>query len=140
MGTDQYISGRIFSMQPDPAFAETIPSGWYTDPQFLQQEKENIFWHTWQPVGHAAKVAEPGCWLAGEVTGEPCAAVRGSDGVLRAFSNVCRHRASILLEGNGCSKSLRCPYHGWTYSLEGALLVAPEFEGVANWNREQVRL
>ncbi len=120
--------------------ARTIPANWYVDPQFLVAEKEKIFWHTWQPVGHAAKVASPGSYLAAEILGEPCAAVRGNDGMLRAFSNVCRHRASTILDGDGCAKSLRCPYHGWTYSLEGALLVAPEFEGVENWNRSEVRL
>jgi|SRR5579884_1929211 len=127
-------------MHPALSRAATIPSAWYTDPAFLKRERERIFWRTWQPVGHAAKVSEPGCYLAAEVTGEPCAVVRGADGLLRAFSNVCRHRASIILEGDGCVKSLRCPYHAWTYSLDGALLVAPEFEGVENWDRSDVRL
>jgi choline monooxygenase len=120
--------------------AETIPSRWYTAPEFLQTEKERIFWRTWQPLGHASKVAQPGCYVAGDVTGEPCAVVRGSDGVLRAFSNVCRHRASTILEGSGCAKALRCPYHNWTYSLDGRLLAAPEFEGVENWSAAEVRL
>jgi choline monooxygenase len=127
-------------MLDELAFAETIPSRWYTDPDIYETEQERIFWHTWQPLAHAAKVAQAGCYAAGEIAGEPCAVVRGNDGVLRAFSNVCRHRASTILEGNGCAKSLRCPYHAWTYSLDGKLLVAPEFEGVGNWNRDEVRL
>lgn len=122
------------------ASAYTIPAAWYTDAKVLASEKEKIFWHTWQPVGHASKVAQPGSYLAVEIAGEPCAIVRGNDGVLRAFSNVCRHRASTILDSEGCAKSLRCPYHGWTYSLEGALLVAPEFEGVENWSRSDVHL
>ena len=120
--------------------AQTIPSNWYTDARLLELEKERVFGHTWQPVGHAANVAQPGCYLAAEILGEPCAVVRGNDGCLRAFSNVCRHRASTILEGEGCVKSLRCPYHAWTYSLDGKLLAAPEFEGVENWNRNDVRL
>jgi choline monooxygenase len=127
-------------MMRDLSSAHTIPSSWYTDAQVLLKEKEKIFWRTWQPVGHAAKVATPGSYLATEILGEPCAIVRGNDAILRAFSNVCRHRASTILEGSGCAKSLRCPYHGWTYSLDGALLVAPEFEGVENWQRSDVRL
>lgn len=127
-------------MMKDLSSARTIPSNWYTDAQFLAREKEKIFWRGWQPVGHAADVTAPGSYLAVEVLGEPCAIVRGNDGVLRAFSNVCRHRASTILDGNGCAKSLRCPYHGWTYSLDGALLVAPEFEGVEEWKRGDVRL
>jgi choline monooxygenase len=122
------------------ATAQTIPSAWYTEAQFLEAEKQRIFWHSWQPVGHASKVTEPGSYLAVEIAGEPCVVVRGKDGVLRALSNVCRHRASIIVEGHGCVKSLRCPYHAWTYSLDGKLLVAPEFEGVENWSRDEVRL
>jgi choline monooxygenase len=120
--------------------ARTIPAQWYTDPAALAAEKEKVFWRTWQPVGYAAAVGRPGEYLACEVAGEPIAVVRGADGVLRAFSNVCRHRASIILEGKGFAKSLRCPYHGWTYSLDGRLLVAPEFEGVEDWDLKQVSL
>ncbi len=127
-------------MHTDLAQAHTIPSAWYTDPATLHLEKDHIFWRTWQPVGYAGTVAKPGDYLACEVAGEPIAVVRGNDGVLRSFSNVCRHRASTILEGSGCAKSLRCPYHGWTYSLTGDLLVAPEFEGVEDWDRSQVRL
>ena len=122
------------------ASAFTIPSRWYTDPEFLTVEKEKIFWRTWQAVGHVSKVTQPGSYLAVDIAGEPCAIVRGNDGVLRAFSNVCRHRASTILDGEGCARSLRCPYHGWTYSLQGALLAAPEFEGVENWDRSDVHL
>jgi choline monooxygenase len=127
-------------MSTDLSRARTIPARWYTDPAVLEREKENIFWRTWQPVGYADKVARAGEYLACEVAGEPLAVVRGSDGVLRAFSNVCRHRASTILEGHGCAKSLRCPYHGWTYGLDGKLLVAPEFEGVEEWDLKQVAL
>jgi len=65
---------------------------------------------------------------------------RAKDGVLRAFSNVCRHRASIVAEGCGKAPSLRCPYHGWTYGLDGRLLASPEFEGVLEWDKSAVRL
>ena len=125
---------------PELAHARTIPSAWYTDAAGLQADKTKIFWQTWQPVCHAAKVSAPGSYAACEVLGEPLAIVRGNDGELRALSNVCRHRASTIVEGEGCAKSLRCPYHGWTYGLDGRLLVAPEFEGVEQWRLEDVRL
>ena len=127
-------------MSRDLASAETIPAAFYTDPRFLEMEKQRIFWRTWQPVAHAGKLRQAGSYAAFEILGEPCAVVRGADGVLRAFSNVCRHRASTILEGEGCTRALRCPYHGWTYSLKGELLAAPEFEGVENWDRNEVRL
>lgn len=131
---------RCPAMSEPLPYAQTIPSSWYTEPRFLVTEKERIFWRTWQAAGHATDVPKPGSYLATEITGEPCAIVRGADGLLRAFSNVCRHRASTILEGTGCAKSLRCPYHNWTYSLDGKLLAAPEFEGVENWDRSEVRL
>jgi len=127
-------------MDSDISTAQTIPARWYTDPERLALENRRIFWRTWQPVGYASKVSRPGDYLACEVGGEPIAVVRGNDGVLRAFSNVCRHRASLILRDAGCAKSLRCPYHGWTYALDGKLLVAPEFEGVRNWNLSEVSL
>lgn len=66
-------------MIPDVAWAETIPAHWYTDPKILDIEREQIFWHTWQPFAHAAKLSSPGCYAAGEIAGEPCAVVRGTD-------------------------------------------------------------
>lgn len=127
-------------MTPELERAETIPSRWYTNPEVLRAEKSAIFRRTWQPVGYAETVAHRGGYFACDVLGEPLAIVRGNDGILRAFSNVCRHRASTILEGQGCAKSLRCPYHGWTYALDGKLIVAPEFEGVQNWKLSDVCL
>src|SRR5437879_6314731 len=95
--------------------ATTIPARWYLDPQLLDLERETVFARTWQPVGWAAAVANPGTYLAAEIAGEPVVVARAKDGILRAFSNVCRHRASIIAEGQGNAASLRCPYHGWTY-------------------------
>jgi choline monooxygenase len=122
------------------ARAATIPSNWYLDPEMLDQEREKIFARTWQPVGFAKTVAEPGTYFACEITGEPVVVTRAKDGVLRAFSNVCRHRASIIAEGQGKAATLRCPYHNWTYALDGRLLACPEFEGVLDWETSSVVL
>lgn len=107
----------------------------------LQRERQEIFRHSWQPLCHAGKVARPGDVVAGEIAGEPVVITRGLDGVLRAFSNVCRHRASLIAEGE-CQdrRSLRCPYHNWVYGLDGQLLAAPEFEGVEDWSLAAVCL
>src|SRR5258708_2118602 len=124
----------------DLARAATIPARWYTDPAFLKLEQERIFARTWQPAGYISSVANPGDYFACEIQGEPIVVARAKDGILRAFSNVCRHRASLIAEGSGSAGVLRCPYHAWTYELNGKLLATPEFEGVENWERSHICL
>jgi choline monooxygenase len=124
----------------DLARATTIPSRWYLDPQILGLERARIFARTWQPAGFARTVAGPGSYFACEIAGEPVVVARAKDGILRAFSNVCRHRASIIAAGEGKAASLRCPYHNWTYALDGHLLACPEFEGVEDFDKSTVRL
>lgn len=124
----------------DLAHATTIPARWYLNPEMLVLERQNIFARTWQPVGFAKNVAQPGAYFSCEIAGEPVVVARAKDGVLRAFSNVCRHRASLIAEGGGKAATLRCPYHGWTYALDGTLIACPEFEGVADFDRSAVRL
>jgi choline monooxygenase len=129
-----------YSPTTDLARASTIPARWYLDPELLDLERERVFGRTWQPVGFAASVAEPSTYIACEIAGEPALVARAKDGVLRAFSNVCRHRASIVAQGSGKAAALRCPYHGWTYGLDGRLLACPEFEGVLDWDKSAVCL
>jgi choline monooxygenase len=129
-----------FTPEPDLSKARTPPSRWYLDPALFEEEKRRVFGRTWQWVGHASDVARPGDFLAGEVAGEPVVLVRDSGGSLGALSNVCRHRASLVASGKGNRRSLQCPYHGWTYGLDGRLLAAPEFEGVEEFVRSEVRL
>jgi choline monooxygenase len=124
----------------DLATAETMPARWYTDPAFLEWEKEKIFSKTWQPVGKLDDLLRVGDFFTGEVAGEPLIITRGLDEQLRAFYNVCPHRAGVVADGRGNRKSLQCKYHGWTYDLQGKLMRAPEFEGVKNWNADDVCL
>lgn len=124
----------------DLARATTIPARWYLDPGMLDLERTQVFGRTWQPVGLAGKVSQPGTYFSCEIAGEPVVVTRAKDGVLRAFSNVCRHRASIVADGEGKAATLRCPYHGWTYGLDGRLLACPEFEGVLDWDKSTVCL
>jgi choline monooxygenase len=81
-------------------------------------------------VGHVSQVANPGDYFTTELVGEPLLFVRGSDGKLRGFYNVCRHRAGPPADGCGSRKLFRCGYHGWTYGLDGTLINATEIEGV----------
>ena len=129
-----------FQPEQDLSLARTLPARWYRDPEFLEAEKHKIFWKTWQPVGRIDTVQRPGDFFAAEIAGEPIVVARGTDNKLRAFSNVCRHRAGPVASARGNRKSLQCKYHGWTYGLDGKLLTQPEFEGVRNWNKSEICL
>lgn len=119
------------------ATARTIPNTWYTSPDVAAAERAAVFGSTWQMVGRAEQVATAGSFLTADVAGEPVLVVRGEDGVLRAFFNVCRHRAAPLLnEPCGTATKLRCRYHGWTYDLAGKLRGTPEFDGVQEFNKD----
>lgn len=112
-----------------------LPATWYSDPSVLQLERERIFADAWQYLGRAEVLSEPGSYLAGRVGHVPVVAVRGKDGVLRGFKNVCRHRAHLVTEGEGCRSTLQCPYHAWTYDLDGSLLRAPRSEREPGFDR-----
>src|SRR5438105_13508419 len=117
-----------YTPTPDLSRATTLPARWYVAPEFLALEKEKIFRRTWQPAGYLSHVARPGDFFTCDVAGEPLIVLRDASGKLRAMSNVCRHRASTIASGHGNCSVLRCPYHGWTYSLDGRLQGQPEFE------------
>ena len=130
-------------VQAQPAGVEsawTLESKYYIDPAILPIERERIFCQTWQCLGWAEQVSNPGQYFTFDLAGEPLLIVRGSDGVLRGFYNVCRHRAGPPAEGCGERKVFRCLYHGWTYSLDGRLLNAPEMEGVADFEHDRFGL
>jgi phenylpropionate dioxygenase-like ring-hydroxylating dioxygenase large terminal subunit len=103
----------------------TLPWSWYTDEGALGLERERIFRRSWQYVGRADEVAEPGSFAATRAGHVPVVLVRDDESTLRAFLNVCRHRGSIVCEGSGRRATLQCPYHAWTYGLDGRLVSAP---------------
>jgi choline monooxygenase len=116
--------------------AWTIPAPWYFDERLAQLERESVFAANWQVAGHLDQVKEPGQFFTFDVNNEPLVVVRGDDGKLRAFYNVCRHHAAAVVpETHGCAKNFRCPYHGWTYGNDGSLKGMVEFEGVCNFDR-----
>ncbi|MFO0803951.1 MAG: SRPBCC family protein [Gemmataceae bacterium] len=118
--------------------ARTIPNTWYTSPEVYRLERDAVFARSWQMVGRADQVNEPGSFLTANIAGEPILVVRGEDGVLRGMFNVCRHRAApILNEECGHATKLRCRYHGWTYDLAGRLKGTPEFDGVEEFCKEE---
>jgi choline monooxygenase len=105
-----------------------LPWSWYSDPEVLRREQERIFRRAWQYACPAELVAEPGAYCAGRVGDVPVVVVRDRDTTLRAFLNVCRHRGSVVADGNGRRETLQCRYHAWTYGLDGALRAAPRAE------------
>src|SRR6267142_2944170 len=116
--------------------ASTIPASWYIDERVYELELQNVFARSWQLVARVDQLLQPGSYVTTEIGGEPIVVVRGADKVLRGFFNVCRHHAAaVMTEPEGTANHFRCPYHGWTYSLEGELKGTPDFSGVRNFDR-----
>jgi choline monooxygenase len=128
-----------FSFDRDPARASTIPARLYTDPTFAELERDRVFARTWQLVARADQLADVGSYVTTEVAGEPLVLVRDRGG-LRAFYNVCLHRAGPVAYGCGKRHTMQCKYHGWTYGLDGALLHAPEMDGAVGFDARDFHL
>ena len=122
------------AVETAPATAEqppvTLPAWTYDNEEFFALERERIFLPSWQIVGHVNDVPEVGDYMTFEMLGERAFVIRGKDGELRAFHNVCRHRAhAVVMGGQGtCKRAITCPYHGWTYELDGRLKGIPAAE------------
>src|SRR5271155_6042486 len=116
--------------------AWTIPAPWYRDARIADLDRASVFSSTWQMVRRADQVRSNGRYFTPDLAGEPLVGACGEDGQLRAFYNVCRHHAAaVVTEQQGCAKQFRCPYHGWTYGIDGALKGMVEFDGVCNFDR-----
>jgi len=118
--------------------ASTIPASWYVDQRIAELERERVFVRNWIMVAKAHEVSQPGQYITCELAGEPLLIVRQHNQQLGAFYNVCRHHASaVAVESAGKTSIFRCPYHGWSYGLDGALKGAPEFDGVCGFERSE---
>ena len=118
----------------------TIPSAVYTSDAFLQLEIEHLFKRQWICVGRVDQVAKPGDYFSFDIAGYPIIVVRDDADEIKALSNVCRHRGTVLVSGAGTSRAFACPYHAWTYDLDGALRAAPYMDRTANFDQASVRL
>lgn len=118
----------------------TLPFAWYSDEEQLRRERRRIFARSWQYGGRADQVTEPGSFLTTDAGGIPLLVTRSSDGDLRAFLNVCRHRGAILTEGCGRRETIQCHYHAWTYGLDGSLRAAPRSDREAEFDKEVLSL
>ena len=117
-----------------------LAAAYYTDAAVFEQEKARIFFRTWQYAGHLSQVAAPGDYVTLDICGQGLFVIRGLDGELRAFHNVCQHRAHPLLEGDGRAEVIICPFHGWTYRTDGRLRRAPNAENVPGFEVESICL
>jgi len=121
---------RVDAAAPADLEALSLPAWIYRDPEFFELEKQTIFRQAWQLVCHQNDVPDAGDYHSFDFLGESVVTLRSEDGQLRSFHNVCRHRASRLLDGNKghCGKRITCPYHAWTYGLDGRLIAVPQRE------------
>ena len=118
----------------------TLPWSWYSDTDVLRLEQERIFGGLWQYAAHIDQVADPGSYVATRAGHVPVVVVRDRDATLRAFLNVCRHRGSLICDGAGTRETLQCPYHAWTYGLDGSLLAAPRADREPGFDQDGLGL
>lgn len=111
--------------------AKTLPATSY------KEVNQEVLFETWQYICPVSTLDRPGSYIARKILNKPLLFVRQETGEIKGFYNVCRHHASTLLEGEGNCSKIRCPYHGWTYALDGTLKGVPEFDGVQDFKREE---
>jgi phenylpropionate dioxygenase-like ring-hydroxylating dioxygenase large terminal subunit len=136
---DQFFKNLDSSVLPVES-AEALPPECYTDSDFYELEKEAVFNHEWLCVGRESDAAEPFDYFTTSIIGEPIIVVRNRQGELKAMSAVCQHRAMLVAEGKGSARAFRCPYHHWTYSLDGDLIKGPAMEKTCDFSKSDFNL
>ena len=126
--------------QDPPAPVSSLDARYYIDPAIFEKEREGLLSRTWQFAGHESQVRNPGDYFTFEIAGESLFCIRGQDGILRAFYNVCQHRAHRLVEGAGTTRAIVCPYHAWSYELTGAFRSGPNVQSVPGFDGASIRL
>ena len=128
------------NVRQDPAVTRALDARYYTDPEIFGKELRGLLARTWQFAGHVSEVANPGDYFTFEIAGESLFCIRGRNGDLHAFYNVCQHRAHQLVQGSGTTRVVVCPYHAWTYELDGRLRGGPNIHAVEGFDRRTVCL
>lgn len=118
----------------------SLEARYYTDADIFKTEQNSVFAQTWQFAGHLSQIENQGDYFTFEIAGQSLFCIRGYDGEIRCFYNVCQHRAHELVSGSGNRKLLACPYHAWTYELDGRLRTGPNIKSVPGFQREQICL
>jgi nitrite reductase/ring-hydroxylating ferredoxin subunit len=114
------------SLRAPEAQARSFPPSMFTDPRVFEIERTRVLARSWIPVAHVSDLTTPGAYVSTTVAGEPIVVVRQQDGSLAALANVCQHRNAVMLDGRGDARAIQCPYHLWTYRLDGSLAAAPD--------------
>jgi phenylpropionate dioxygenase-like ring-hydroxylating dioxygenase large terminal subunit len=120
--------------------AQTLPPACYTSAEFYEFEKAALFDREWLCVGREDQVKAPGDYFTTQIVGEPIVVARARDGVVRAMSAVCQHRAMLVAEGKGNARGFVCPYHHWVYGLDGRLVNAPAMERTCDFDKSRIGL
>ncbi|MEM6462195.1 MAG: aromatic ring-hydroxylating dioxygenase subunit alpha [Pseudomonadota bacterium] len=118
----------------------SLDARYYTDPDIFRAEQEGLFARTWQFAGHVSQLRNPGDYFTFEIAGQSLFCIRDKEGEIRAFYNVCQHRAHELVRGEGNAGVIVCPYHAWTYELNGNLRAGPNIRAVVGFDRSAIRL
>lgn len=118
----------------------SLEAHYYTDPKIFAKEREGLLAQTWQFAGHESQVRNSGDYFTFQIAGESLFCIRGRDGALRTFYNVCQHRAHQLVQGTGTTRVVVCPYHAWTYELSGELRAGPNTKSVPGFDRSKICL
>ncbi|MEL6702259.1 MAG: Rieske (2Fe-2S) protein, partial [Pseudomonadota bacterium] len=118
----------------------SLDARYYTDPAVFDAEKSGLLAKTWQFAGHASQVENVGDYFTFELAGESLFCIKGRDGTVRTFYNVCQHRAHQLVSGEGTTRLVVCPYHAWTYELTGQLRSGPNVKAVPGFDRSEICL
>ena len=132
-----------FTFNEDAENAWTLPAHTYWEPAWFDREKRAIFHRSWQCIGHVSQIPTPGDFLTHTIIDQPILVVRDQQEEIKAFHNVCKHRAHILLteeRGNLGKRLIACPYHAWSYDLSGALRSAPKCELISGFNKNEIKL
>ena len=119
---------------------ETTPYSWYVDPAVLTAERERIFRRSWQYAGHTGELDGPGSLFPTQVGGLPVVVVLDKDGELRGYLNICRHRGTVLVDEPQKRGTIQCPYHAWTYGLDGSLRGAPRSKDEPGFDEDELGL
>jgi len=137
---NEHLFASFESSVTDINSAQMLPPLCYTDAEFYEFERDAVFDREWLCVGRESWTREPGEYFTTTHAGEPIVIVRNREGALKALSTVCQHRAMLVAEGHGRTKTFVCPYHHWVYSLDGQLIGAPAMDRACGFDKKQVRL